>query len=324
MPPAPHRISAATTAMLHEAYYKIARFGHDHHAIYDCVRATLAKITQIDAFYVGLLHGANKVRYPYGYEGSQFDDSVLHTFGLNGPTAWLLKHQQTYRFAYDNGAVLHAGIAFGDTSRLSADVVTVPLVRSAIEGPGLIFGMISMHSYTPNTFSDEDVRAAEWLAGVLARVLIRQDEDRNAIAQLDLAGESQPHVLTSDRVIEYLSGRIGDLRRGATDILVTPEATIQDLREQLRDVVHRCEQIQVELIEMTGDVDHEPERRFLSLTPAEQALAMLLVDGLSNHDLAQELGISLNTVKTHLTSIRRKYGMSDRTQIVADVLRHLR
>ncbi|WIX91321.1 hypothetical protein [Amycolatopsis sp. DG1A-15b] len=56
---------------------------------------------------------------------------MLHSFGANGPTAWLLKHRQTYRFSYDNGAVLNAGVSFGDVHRRSADAVTVPLFRPA-------------------------------------------------------------------------------------------------------------------------------------------------------------------------------------------------
>ena len=39
-----------------------------------------------------------------GYEDGKYDDPASHIFGPSGPTAWLLRKRQTYRFAYDNGA----------------------------------------------------------------------------------------------------------------------------------------------------------------------------------------------------------------------------
>jgi hypothetical protein len=117
------------------------------------------------------------VRYPYGYDSGEFDDPATHTYGPNGQTAWLLKHQQTYRFAYDNGDVLDAGVPCGDISKQSADAVTVPLFRQT----GQLFGMVSMQSYAPDSYDDNAVRAFEWLAEMVARVLAREDEDRKAL-----------------------------------------------------------------------------------------------------------------------------------------------
>ena len=74
---------------------------------------------------------------------------------------------------------------------------------------------------------------------------------------------------------------------------------------------------------MLMDTDEGPERRFASLTKAQQGVAVLLVDGLDNDQLAAELGVSLNTVKTHLSAILRKYGMPNRAQVADDVRRYL-
>jgi DNA-binding CsgD family transcriptional regulator len=76
-------------------------------------------------------------------------------------------------------------------------------------------------------------------------------------------------------------------------------------------------------MEMTLDIDDGPERRFLSLTPVEQEIALQLADGVDNERIAAESGRSPHTVKTHLRSIFRKYGMGTRGEVAEDVRRHL-
>jgi DNA-binding NarL/FixJ family response regulator len=88
-------------------------------------------------------------------------------------------------------------------------------------------------------------------------------------------------------------------------------------------IVDTTEHIQSELIEMLMETDEGPERRFTSLTKAQQAVAILLADGLDNDQLAAELGVSLNTVKTHLSAILRKYGLRSRDQVSDDVRKYL-
>lgn len=318
------RIDAETAIILREAFHKIeALYRTDHYGLYDYVRAVAGKLARVDAFYVGFLHGSNRVRFPYGYESGKYDDPATHTYGPNGQTAWLLRHRQTYRFAYDNGAVLQAGIAYGDVSKQSADAVTVPLFRPAEDGSGdQLFGMVSMHSYEPESYDDKAVRAFAWLAGMIARVLTREVEDRDALRLLP-AGEDSPNLLTSDHVMEYLSNRIALLRTIADDALAEAEEAPQPVKDHLARLIRTAEQTQSELIEMMLDADEGPERRFAELTPAQRAVAVLLVEGHDNERLAAELGISLNTVKSHLSTILRKYGMDTRTQVADDVRKYL-
>ena len=94
----------------------------------------MSKIVPLDHFYIGFFHGANRVRYPYGYDGGMYTDPESHIYGPHGQAAWLLRHRQTYRMQYDNGAALNAGVASGDTSRASADAVTTPLFRRGRDG----------------------------------------------------------------------------------------------------------------------------------------------------------------------------------------------
>ena len=52
------------------------------------------------------------------------------------------------------------------------------------------------------------------------------------------------------------------------------------------------------------------------LTPREMEVLRLIASGLSNQDIAQQLCLSLNTVKRHVNSILSKLGITSRTQAV--------
>ncbi|TDD29016.1 LuxR family transcriptional regulator [Kribbella turkmenica] len=319
---APLRVDPETAIILREAYHKIeALFRADHYGLYDYVRVVAGKIARVDTFFVGFLQGTSRVRYPYAYDAGRYVDPDTHIFGPNGQTAWLLKHRQTYRYAYDQGAVLHAGVPIGDVGRRSEDAVTVPIFRPGKDGPGQLFGMLSMQSYVPDSYDDNVVRAFEWLSGVVERVLTREGEDREALRRLP-AGDVGPNVLTSDHVMEYLAHRVGSIREIAVEAMSESEVTAV-VQSHLTRIIDATEHIQSELIEMLMDTDEGPERRFLSLTKAQQGVAVRLVDGLDNDQLSAELGISLNTVKTHLSAILRKYGMANRAQVADDVRRYL-
>lgn len=53
------------------------------------------------------------------------------------------------------------------------------------------------------------------------------------------------------------------------------------------------------------------------LTPRERELLSALGAGLTNHAIAERVGISLNTVKFHLKNLYAKLGVSNRAQAVA-------
>jgi two-component system NarL family response regulator len=53
-----------------------------------------------------------------------------------------------------------------------------------------------------------------------------------------------------------------------------------------------------------------------TLTPRERQILQLLVQGLSNQQIARDLFISVGTVQVHVHAILRKLGVRDRTQAV--------
>ena len=56
------------------------------------------------------------------------------------------------------------------------------------------------------------------------------------------------------------------------------------------------------------------------LTAAEAAVAVALAQGRAAEDLAGRLGVSLNTVRTHIKNVLAKTGTSRQAQLVALIL----
>lgn len=65
-----------------------------------------------------------------------------------------------------------------------------------------------------------------------------------------------------------------------------------------------------------------PSTGWSSLTPAEFDVARLVADGLSNPQIGQRLFMSRSTVKTHLSRIYAKLGVSNRTELAAEAANH--
>jgi NarL family two-component system response regulator LiaR len=58
------------------------------------------------------------------------------------------------------------------------------------------------------------------------------------------------------------------------------------------------------------------------LTPREQEVLALLVEGLSNPDIAERLVVSRSTAKAHVSNILSKMGVSNRAEAISLALQH--
>lgn len=66
----------------------------------------------------------------------------------------------------------------------------------------------------------------------------------------------------------------------------------------------------------------DPSPFVAPLTPCEFQILHLLADGLTNQEIAQELILSIGSVKTHVHRICGKLGTNNRTQAVAQARRY--
>lgn len=317
-------LDPTATAVINEAYSRMRTFtGRDRYELYDYLRYTASRLGKVDAFYVGLFQpGGHQIRYPYAVEDGVYDQTASYQVAAGATSGWMLKNRRTYRFSEDNGALLDRGVRFGDLSRRSADVVTVPMFRSRVDDVPEVYGIVSMHSHTPHAYPPPVVRAFELLCKLAAQVMVREVEDRETLAQLHLDGPLSS-LIASNHFADTLSVRLGKARLVAEQVLQDPEADIETLRRSLGDLVTASRMVQTELVELQLQITEGPSRRYASLTDREKAVAIELADEASNAEIAARLVVSTETVKSHIASIRRKYEMSDRSAIGQEIRQHL-
>lgn len=76
----------------------------------------------------------------------------------------------------------------------------------------------------------------------------------------------------------------------------------------------------IESLSIREEINIEEICRKFRLSRRERDTVGLLVNGYANKEIAQFLSISHETVKSHLGGIRRKLGVSNRTQILSRIV----
>jgi DNA-binding NarL/FixJ family response regulator len=67
--------------------------------------------------------------------------------------------------------------------------------------------------------------------------------------------------------------------------------------------------------------EEEASSRSVQLSPREREVLLLLSRGLGNREIGEELGVSIETVKTHIERLYKRLGVTSRTDAVAKALR---
>ncbi len=142
--------------------------------------------------------------------------------------------------------------------------------------------------------------------------------DMNGIDALDVFGEKHPElpvVMLSGASNRQMMRQAMD--KGAAGFL-TKTGPSQDMLTALRNVLAGEVHIPPELL-LYGDMADDPDpsvERPHQLTPRQEQVLSMLLDGYSTRDISQKLFLAEETTKTHVSAIIRAFGVKTRLQAV--------
>ena len=168
---------------------------------------------------------------------------------------------------------------------------------------------------------EEAIRACERLQPdvVLMDLLMPKMDGVTAIKAIKTRWpQIQIIALTSFKEKEYVEGA---LKAGANGYLLKDVSA-----EELVNAVRRAAAGQPSLSPAAAQVlihnVSEPEQPHMEMTGREQEILELMVEGLSNNEIAERLIVSQSTVKFHVSNILSKLGVTGRTEAVALAIKH--
>lgn len=111
------------------------------------------------------------------------------------------------------------------------------------------------------------------------------------------------------------------LRAGATAYLLK-NVQAHDLAEAIRAAVAGQSTMPLEVTRTLLKPGNQPAPLAPDLSPREQEVLALMVEGLRNDQIAERLTVSRNTVRYHVHNILAKLGATNRTEAVSLAMSH--
>jgi NarL family two-component system response regulator LiaR len=111
------------------------------------------------------------------------------------------------------------------------------------------------------------------------------------------------------------------LEAGAIGYLLK-EASIDELAEAVRAAYAGRATLAPAAVRALAEANQEPVAASHSLTDREREVLALVVEGLSNLQIARKLDISLSTARFHVSTILSKLGAANRAEVAALAVKH--
>ena len=148
-------------------------------------------------------------------------------------------------------------------------------------------------------------------------LLLDLQMDRDSLGEVaKLSASTKVIVVTaSERVEDALAA----IRAGASGVIFKRFA-VQTLMDAVRAVADGQVWMPPNLQASMATALREPSRD--PLTPREREIVELVARGLRNAEVAKKLGITEDTVKSHLNNVFQKLNVRDRVQLTLYALRH--
>ena len=125
-------------------------------------------------------------------------------------------------------------------------------------------------------------------------------------------------ALTSFKEKEYVEGA---LKAGANGYLLK-DVSAEELINAIRRAVAGQPSLSPEAAQVLIHNVSEPTQPYTEMTVREKEILALMVEGLSNNEIAERLIVSQSTVKFHVSNILSKLGVTGRTEAVALAIKH--
>jgi DNA-binding CsgD family transcriptional regulator len=198
------------------------------------------------------------------------------------------------------------------------------------------------------SFEESDFALADAVGAALGVAIDRIQREERAARELDraravleLAGVA---VIVSDS--EALDLELNAAARRLLAVIIDGDARVLELLARPAGAERHVRRLAVELIgggagelyahldrfgasgaglvavlELRADHERVPAHRLAGLTPRERDVATLVVDGLTDREIAAHLSLSRHTVGQHTGQIYRKLGVRSRGELIALLLR---
>ena len=151
-----------------------------------------------------------------------------------------------------------------------------------------------------------------------AILLLDLQMEHNTLADVEeLSQRVQVVILTAS---EALADAMSAIRKGARAV-VFKRFAVETLMGAIRTVA--CGQVWLPATLQTQMAERMRSPAMSRLSAREEEIVRCVGLGLRNAEIARDLGIGEETVKTHLTRIFRKLGMRDRVELALHAARNL-